>query len=497
MNIEYMIVQAGGKGSRLEYLTRNKPKALVPVRNLPMLFHLFQKYPDKKYIIIGDYKKDVLKKYLSCFARVNYQVVDAEGTGTCAGIRKALEHLDGGVPFALIWSDLMLPEEFQMPDGDRDSIGISRTFSCRWSYVNDVFKEEMSAENGVAGFFTFTDKQKLSDVPDSGEFVRWLHHKHMVFQRISLAGTKEIGLLEEYKKIAVEKCRPFNRITILDDIVTKEGIDEQGKQLAIRECAWYEAAGKKGISILPRIYGTSPLKMERIRGKNIYEYNDLSRKEKTQILNVLISALKTLHKAAQVPADDLSMKEAYYAKTIKRLCTVQDLIPFADKPVITINQKACRNVFFHQKELEEKTDGLHCDSFALIHGDCTFSNIMLREDNTPVLIDPRGYFGHTEIYGDPLYDWAKLYYSIVGNYDRFNLKDFRLEIGENEVTLNIASNHWEDMEDEFYHLTQTSPQNIKLIHAILWLSLTTYAWQDYDSICGAFYNGLYYLEDVL
>ena len=42
MEIEYAIVQAGGKGTRLEYLTKNKPKALVPVDNLPMLFHLFK-----------------------------------------------------------------------------------------------------------------------------------------------------------------------------------------------------------------------------------------------------------------------------------------------------------------------------------------------------------------------------------------------------------------------------------------------------------------------
>ena len=60
MNVDYIIVQAGGKGTRMEKLTANKPKALVPINNLPMLFHLFQKYPEKKYIIIGDYKYDVL-----------------------------------------------------------------------------------------------------------------------------------------------------------------------------------------------------------------------------------------------------------------------------------------------------------------------------------------------------------------------------------------------------------------------------------------------------
>lgn len=67
MDLNYIIVQAGGKGSRMERLTRNKPKALVPVNNLPMIFHLFKRFPDKKFIIIGDYKFDVLKKYLRAF----------------------------------------------------------------------------------------------------------------------------------------------------------------------------------------------------------------------------------------------------------------------------------------------------------------------------------------------------------------------------------------------------------------------------------------------
>ena len=55
--MDYIIVQAGGKGTRLRHLTKNKPKALVPVENLPMLFHLFRKYPDKRFVIIADYKK--------------------------------------------------------------------------------------------------------------------------------------------------------------------------------------------------------------------------------------------------------------------------------------------------------------------------------------------------------------------------------------------------------------------------------------------------------
>ena len=79
MKPKYIIVQAGGKGSRMETLTQNKPKALVPVENLPMIFHLFKKFPDKKYLIIGDYKEDVLIRYLSVFADADYRVVSAKG----------------------------------------------------------------------------------------------------------------------------------------------------------------------------------------------------------------------------------------------------------------------------------------------------------------------------------------------------------------------------------------------------------------------------------
>ena len=137
--------------------------------------------------------------------------------------------------------------------------------------------------------------------------------------------------------------------------------------------------------------------------------------------------------------------------------------------------------------------------------------MMIRDNGKPVLIDPRGYFGFTKIYGDERYDWAKMYYSLKGNYDRFNLKDFSLDIGghsivngdkikyltDGEVRLEIESNGWEELENDFFEMTGCDKYEIKLIHAVIWLSLTTYAWQDYDSICGSFYNGLYYLEEVL
>lgn len=175
MNFEYIIVQAGGKGTRMEYLTENKPKCLVSVNKLPMLFHLFKKYPDKKFIIIGDYKYDVLHEYLRAFAEVKYLLISANGkTGTCAGIADAANKLPDNKAFMLIWSDLVLQDSFTVPEETCNYIGLSGDFTCRWKYENGIFEEEASELYGVAGLFIFKSKEEIKDVASEGEFVRWV-----------------------------------------------------------------------------------------------------------------------------------------------------------------------------------------------------------------------------------------------------------------------------------------------------------------------------------
>ena len=495
--VDYIVVQAGGKGTRLEHLTANKPKALVPVENLPMIFHLFRKFPDKRFVVIADCHREVLREYLAAFADVKYRVIDADGAGTCGGVGRALALVPDGEPFMLIWSDLILPPAFELPDADHDWVGISQTFDCRWSYTNGRFVEVPSRENGVGGLFVFRDKSTLSDIPASGELVWWLQQKRHAFDELGLAGTREFGLLPEYQTLPVEKTRPFNRATVVGERFIKEPVDEQGRSLARREAAWYRHALELGVNSIPQVYEFEPLTIERIDGKNVHEYADLTLDTKRNVLADLTAALSELHSLESTSADTFSLREAYYGKTVERLKIVRDLIPFSDRKTITVNGRACRNVYFYKRDLERALSSLTLDRFVFIHGDPTFSNLMLRGGTEPVFIDPRGYFGYTELYGDPNYDWAKLYYSVVGNYDQFNLKNFRLSSDAEGVDLAVASNGWESLEEDLFALSGAARSTIKLLHAVIWLSLTTYAWHDYDSICGAFYNGLYYLEDAL
>ena len=500
MHPEYILVQAGGKGTRLGHLTYNKPKALLPVDNLPMLFHLFRKFPDKQFIVIGDYKFDVLQKYLEAFADVRYSLVCGTGhTGTCAGLRDALQQVPSGESFMLIWCDLILPPDYAFPDTADNVIGISKDFTCRWKYENGVFAEERSREHGVAGHFIFRDKSVLSDVPEDGEFVRWLQSAGIAFQEQPLYKTREYGLLQDWEKLPTMQCRPFNRIEIDGEKLYKYPVDEQGRALAVYETGWYRKLRDMHSESIPKIYGYDPLCMEYIDGRNIYQYADLSEDAKRDILQKIVACLRTIHASESVPADRESYRVAYIDKTLARLEKVRSLVPFAQDKYVRINGRLCRNIFDCLPQVQEEIMACCPERFCLIHGDCTFSNMLLRSDGTPVLIDPRGYFGATQYYGDPAYDWVKLYYSLYSNYDQFNLKRFTLQIRDDAVSLEIRSNCWEALEDDFFALLEgeVTRRQMKLLLAIIWLSLTTYAWEDYDSICGAFYNGLLVLEDAL
>ena len=496
---KYIIVQAGGKGTRLKKLTRNKPKAIVSIENLPMIFHLFKLYPNAKFVIIGDYKCDVLERYLRAFADVDYKLVNSNGyKGTCAGISNALEYIPNDTPFMLIWSDLILGKTVDIMANDIPKVGLAQDFVCRWSYRENEFIEEASSEFGVAGLFVFGNKQQIQDVPNEGEFVRWLSESKMCFEPVKLELTKEYGLIEVVDKLGKMKCRPFNKLTIDGDTIIKEGVDEQGKKLAVRERAWYQYVKDAGFKNLPKIYELEPLKMSKVDGDTIYAYTDLDIDTKKQILGQIVDCLKSVHTlGGGYKLDKDSYDEAYIGKTLDRLSKVKDLVPFANDEYININGKMCKNVFFVIDKIKQEMEKYLPEKFVFIHGDCTFSNMMLDKNNNPVLIDPRGYFGNTELYGDVAYDWAKLYYSIEGNYDQFNLKNFDLYIKDDSVQLNIKSNRWEDVSDYYLELIKDDvcKEQIKLIHALIWLSLTTYAWDDYDSICGAFYNGVLLLND--
>lgn len=500
--IPWVITQAGGKGTRLEHFTWNKPKCLLSVSGQPILYHLFDRFPFSKFLIIGDYHYGVLKDYLGTFPpNVSTQLIQAETKGTLSGIDQALAYIPEDDPFLLVWCDLLLEE---LPDCKLDGnnwIGLSRSFKCRWSCdESGKLLEKASTERGVAGFFVFQTKTFLNNIPTSGECVRWFADQDISFDDVFLDETYELGALEniaEYQKNSLTS-RFFNFVEIVGDRVIKKARLKEFEPLIEKEINWYRSVCSLGFKRIPTLISDRPMTISRIVGAHPFNV-EASFQRKIDVLTDAFQTLDCLHSYERKPADEKVLSEVYSQKTYKRVSSIAQLIPHFDQPLVKVNGCLCRNPFHHQHKdwFTQLVSGIQADSFTIIHGDPTFFNMLVDDYNQVWLIDPRGYFGSSLLYGDSMYDWAKLYYSVVGNYDSFNRRLFQLKIIDKNVDIAIESNGWEDLEPMFTEKFSTQLSVIRLLHALIWLSLSGYVKDDYDSILASFYNGLFWLEHAV
>ena len=183
----------------------------------------------------------------------------------------------------------------------------------------------------------------------------------------------------------------------------------------------------------------------------------------------------------------------YFTKSWKRVSEVGCFLKYVNQSVIRINGVYCPNPIHDLSTFEDYISGIvDVKEYNVIHGDPSFSNSLVDKDNQIWLIDPRGSFGKTKIYGDKRYDWAKLYYSAVGNYDSMNSKKFSVKISDiPEVELEIASNGYEEYGEMILERSGMSQREMDLIHATLWLSLTGYVKEDIEAALFSFYMGCY------
>ena len=83
-----VVINAGGKGTRLEPFTKVLPKPLIPVGDLPIIEHIMNRYMEygcDRFKIIVNYKKELIKSYFKEIDRTyNITWIDEEkplGTG--------------------------------------------------------------------------------------------------------------------------------------------------------------------------------------------------------------------------------------------------------------------------------------------------------------------------------------------------------------------------------------------------------------------------------
>ncbi len=108
---------------------------------------------------------------------------------------------------------------------------------------------------------------------------------------------------------------------------------------------------------------------------------------------------------------------------------------------LTLNGRPVQNIPALWDRLEAEVDRLSENvQGCIVHGDLCLSNILYDlRSRICKLLDPRGSFGASGIYGDPRYDVAKLYHSVFGLYD-FIVNDlFSVSASDGELRLDIRA----------------------------------------------------------
>lgn len=494
-NISTVIIQAGGLGTRLLPHTLNKPKCLVPLNGKPILEYNLQKFKNCKIIIIGDYKIDILQSYIDTFYKeYNINIVKATGTGTCSGLKDALHLVKDEEPICLIWSDLILEEDIEHDKNFDIQVYTTNSFPCRYKFKNKKIIKELTNKSGIIGLFTFKNKNYLSDLPESGSFVgEWLKNKTDIIKK-NINHVKEIGTLDSLKKESNKLfCRFFNKVSKKNNKIIKECIHKKYNNVHEDEKNWYQHLVNKNYGNIPKIYSFNPLTLQYIKSRQCH-IDFFSEKEKIIILENLIKALENLHSIETIDSNYQDINKIYVKKTLERVQKTSGVIPFFEHKELIINNVLNKNPF-HPENYEKFINDLNsikCKKYNIIHGDPTFSNILIKNNLEIVFIDPRGSFGDTKIYGDRDYDLAKLFYSLNGNYDSINLKKYNINYVNNIVDYNLTNSGWSNLTDNFYKLSNIDKNKNLLLNSSIWFSLCGYTIEDFDSILIAFIKGVEY-----
>lgn len=187
----------------------------------------------------------------------------------------------------------------------------------------------------------------------------------------------------------------------------------------------------------------------------------------------------------------LFRKQMYLDKTLKYQKELMDNEFFADLnkyDTLNINGKKCRNFDNLKDDLQKSIESLliNSDDFTVIHGDLCYSNVLANGK----LIDPRGSFGKKGIYGDPLYDIAKLRHSQHGRYEQIINDNFSVSCNYYNVEFNLKP-------DFDLDLPNYNSDKVKLIEGLIFIGMCS---RHYDSLLRQivmYSTGIKILNEVL
>ena len=522
------LIPAAGRGNRMLNLTDDCPKAMLPLRNKPIIgWHLDKLINEgiEEVCIVVGYKKEKLIDYVNGIYADKLNITYVEQTsldGLADAIKCGLDALEktydlNKYNLLIILGDTIINDELTSKMNQGDFVGYKLVSDySRWCLMktqNNIITEfidkpdnDPKTRKAVIGIYYFTniiylkaciDKIIKNNIRIKNEF-QLSSAMEIYMETINLFAIEfkewfDCGEVDSFNKTRKNITRHFNSIEITDDNTIIKRSDNENK--INQEINWYLNLPNKLRVYVPQLIDYSMLKnnvfyeLEYINFSPMQElflYNLPSNEDWEKFFNNILNMIerfKLYSTKARFNSKE-HVNEILINKTEKRIEDIKKndyFYSLMNYSSITINNNVYKNFKLIWPEIKKYVEDNILQNasqyWQIIHGDLFFGNILYDVNSeTLKILDPRGNVGIDGVYGDIRYDIAKLMHSIIGRYD-FIINDLFAIIQEKdnivEYILYDSPKHLE-IESIFNSIVEKNGYNIEeilVITGLLFISM--------------------------
>ena len=242
----------------------------------------------------------------------------------------------------------------------------------------------------------------------------------------------------------------FNNIQIKDNLFIKEGKNQLGIDKIQKETEFYLYITNNNIPFsIPRYIDSTrtSLTIEYLKNTTTLT-NNITQENIDHYYQHILQHLEPLHKIEkETPIEQIKQDILYEIETkvIERYHKTDWTTLLQENKIKTINNIPFKTIEYYIQTIKTKVmkilDNKNPSTYQLIHGDIHLGNILVEneeENLNPHLyfIDPRGFFGKTQLFGLKEYDEAKLLFGLSG-YSIFDTMEIENLDIDNNGNLNI------------------------------------------------------------
>jgi beta-phosphoglucomutase-like phosphatase (HAD superfamily) len=504
--IDYIVICASGKGTRLLPITKDIPKLLVNIDNLNILnkiINYWDKYSNKFVVIIDSKYNEIVDFYLK-LTNIQYEIINVNcnnGEENSYTLNKALSDKKYTnkkllITWCDIYPDSIIPEKLF----NNENIIFTYKNYGRYDAINNkIIKKPYGNIIGIYYFSSFnhvTDFEPKMDICDCykknfGDFITY-----------EIEDLTDIG---DYQKLCYYinniknnyNTRYFNKLNDLsNNILEKLSTCSYGNGIITNEMLFYKY---NLLDNIPEIieFGYDYFKMKKILNANnaIEIFNITDIESQKEILKNILKEIQKIHNLEKIEVSKSILLEdikiEFYDKVLQRLDNIQQLLSYFNN-IKTVNNiyikydhKYIINKIYEKiknKLLENKLE------YNTIHGDPHMSNILIDNKNKIWFIDPRGYFGNSKLFGLKEYDIGKIIYSLSG-FDEINNNNnhFFIINEKNNIDTNINNN----INNYIYLFNEYDTEMLISMTILHWFGLTDYSKNNIHKCISSYYYGIY------